>query len=178
MSDETAPDARQTAVIDDVAAITNLTVMQRQFLVHYLLHGNATQAAEAAGYAHPGKQGSRLRRSRRITAAINEYFRAQELGAAEMVARLSQQARAGYADYLEPDGSVDLAGLLAAGLGHLVKGVRETKYGRQIEFYDAQTALVQIGRYHGLFTDRVDHTSDGEPLRIEIRYADADGHAT
>lgn len=35
-------------------------------------------------------------------------------------------------------------------------------YKHKIKLYDAQAALVQLGRYHGLFTDKVDHNLSGE----------------
>jgi hypothetical protein len=77
------------------------------------------------------------------------------MSADEVLDRLSQQGRAEYSAYFDEDGAVDLKALLAAGKGHLVKGTKPTKYGLEVEFYDAQTALVQLGRKHGLFQDKV-----------------------
>ncbi len=161
-----ARDRVETAVN---GSITGLSRMMRVFLIEYLVHGNATKAAEAAGYANPSQQGSRLTRSKKILAAIDQYFHAQELSAAQVVARLSEQGRAAYADYLNADGTVDLAGMKRAGLMHLVKSVRPTAHGLVVEFHDAQSALVHVGRYHGLFTDRVEQTIEIEPIQyIEV----------
>ena len=147
--------------------VTNLSHKQRTFLLMYLQHGNATQAAREAGYASPEKQGPRLCKNPKIQEVIADYFREQEMAAVEVVARLSAQARAGYAAYLQNDGSVDLAGMIADGLGHLVKGTKETQWGLQVEFYDAQSALVHVGRYHGLFKDRQEHLfPDGQPITV------------
>lgn len=143
--------------------------MMRVFLIEYLVHGNATKAAETAGYANPSQQGSRLTRNKKILEAIDQYFHAQELSAAQVVARLSEQGRAAYAEFIGIDGTVDLARMDASGLMHLVKGVRPSKYGLVVEFHDAQTALVHVGRYHGLFTDKVEQLVDVKPIQfIEV----------
>lgn len=146
--------------------VSSLSAMQRTFLVEYLLTGNATRAAEAAGYTHPDKQGPRLRHNDKIQAAIDEYFHRQEMSAGEVIARLSQQAKAEYGRYLRWDSVCrevvcDLEMLLADGLGHLIKKVGYERTGSQtavqvVEFYDAHTALVDVARYHGLFGPKGD----------------------
>jgi hypothetical protein len=124
-------------------------------VLEYLRHGNARKAAESQGYAHPDKAGPRLSKNPKIVAAIEDHFRTQEMTAFEVVARLSDQARAMYALYFQPDGSVDLEGMIADGKAHLIKKIYYSNGSRVVEFYDAQSALVHVGRYHGLFTDRV-----------------------
>ena len=132
--------------------------MQRTFVLDYLRHGNATKAAKAAGYAHPGKAGAKLRSNRKIQDAIRDYFREQEMTAIEVVARLSQQARAEYAPYLRADGTVDLQQMIEDGKAHLIKRYGYSTTGNlTVEFYDAQTALIQVGRYHKIFTDGIEH---------------------
>lgn len=152
--------------------------MRREFLIDYLAHGNATKAAEAAGYAHPDKQGPRLRKHPSILAAIDEYFHALEMPAREVITRLTEQARAEYADYMSVNKDdvviVDLKKLLADDKGHLIKSTKWVRtglddYTQMIEFYDAHQALVDIGRYHGLFTDRTDLTSGDEPLEPAVK---------
>lgn len=147
--------------------ISGLSAMQRKFLVEYLIHGNASKAAASAGYSYPDRQGYRLRQNDQIRAAIDEFFHAQEMSAREVVARLSQQAKAEYADYINPDGTVDLAQLKLDGRMHLVKRVTQSQYGPQVEFYDAHTALVDVGRYHGLFKDSVNLSVDVTRLSDE-----------
>jgi hypothetical protein len=63
--------------------------------------------------------------------------------------------------------------LLRDNKGHLVKGIKHTRYGDDIEFYDAQAALVHIGKHLGLFDDRQHH--DGELIiRVErVPYGDS-----
>lgn len=146
-----------------------LTVKQRAFLVEYLKRGNAAKAAEIAGYANCSVAGVRLRRNKKIADAISEFFRDGEMQASEVVFRLSEQARGLQTNYLSGDGKVDLQALLDDGLGHLVKSVRQTKHGMVVNFYDSQSALVQLGRFHGLFTDKIDHTVEIRPIEyIEV----------
>ncbi len=53
--------------------------------------------------------------------------------------------------------------------GHLIKSITNTKYGPRIELYDGQTARIQLGRHHGLFTDNqkvsgtVEHEHKSDP---------------
>jgi hypothetical protein len=96
------------------------------------------------------------------------------MSADEVLLRLAEQARGEHGKYLRPDGAVDFNAVIADGKGHLIKGIKETKYGLDIEFYDAQTALVHIGKYHGLFTDKLDvslHDIDREIERELARLA-------
>lgn len=170
-------------------SVTTLTPMQREFVIEYLVTGNATKAAEKAGYSYPDKAGPRLSKEEKIQAVISEFYFGREMEAREVIQRLGQQGRAEYAKYLserelpvlDKDGElvghryvvgVDVNQMLADGKGHLIKGVKETQYGQTVEFFDAQSALVHIGRYHGLFTDRTDLTTDGEPLQPVIYLPD------
>lgn len=46
----------------------------------------------------------------------------------------------------------------------LLAGVKETKEGIEVKMHDPQAALVSVGKHLGMFTERVDHTTDGKPL--------------
>jgi hypothetical protein len=101
-----------------------------------------------------------------VQALLREQLAERLMSADEVLARLAEQARAEYSAYLQPGGTVDLERMLADGKGHLIKG---TKWDRNenltVEFYDAHTALVDIGKHLGLFTARVDVTSGGQPIK-------------
>ena len=44
---------------------------------------------------------------------------------------------------------------------------------QRLKLHDAQAALVQIGRHHGLFTDKVEASGPGgAPLRVMVRWDD------
>jgi len=83
----------------------------------------------------------------------------------QVIDRLDSQARAEYAEYIDDDGEVDLAAMRAAGKMHLVKGIKYDRKGRtMVEFYDAQQALVHMGKHYKLFTEQ---TAFDGVLRIE-----------
>lgn len=156
--------------------VSTLTPKERIFLINYLAGETQVKAAEIAGYAHPEKQGWRLAHSPKIRAAIDEILTAQEMPKLKVVARLSQHAEAAYAPYLRIERGrviIDLERLINDGLGHLIKGLKETQWGQAVEFYDAQTALIQMGRYHGLFTDNVNNSGElgvkiKEPVTVKL----------
>lgn len=88
----------------------------------------------------------------------------------EALLRLSTQARFDVGKYLifneRGNPGLDLEAVIEDGFGHLVKKITHTKYGDTIEFYDAETALLHIGKHHKLFVDRqeIDITTAGKPL--------------
>jgi phage terminase small subunit len=147
----------------------------RQFVNEYLKDFNATQAAMRAGYSEKTaySQGSRLLKNVEIADAIKKRLDDAAMESNEVLMRLAEQARGLYSLYfivekmvdLDEDGDeitivnrlgVNYEQLIADGMGHLVKSVSYNKDGglTKIEFYDAQAALVQIGRHHKLFTDK------------------------
>lgn len=159
MADESGDSKRDRITGYVNGTLTRMTPQQRTFLIEYLLHGNQTKAAEAAGYANPEKQGWRLAQSERVKAAIAEFFHSQEMTVAEVVALLSSQARAEYGRYLVWDEarqevSLDVARMLADGHGHLIAKIGYARTGQDsyrqvIEFESAYPARVSILRYHG-----------------------------
>lgn len=165
--------------------------MQREWVLAYLADPkrNATEAARVAGYANPEQSGWENRHNPKVAQYIQEHFLDKVITAEEVQARLSELAQVGYAPYLRyspatDELSVDLETLLADGKGHLIKGITYTRTGTDtavqvVEFFDAYKALVDIGRVHGIFTDRTDLTSGGEPLQaptyiVENRGNDSD----
>lgn len=143
------------------------TDKQAVWLEVYLNTWNATEAARQAGYAHPRQMGSRLLADPDVMKEVQERIAEKTLSADETLVRLGQQARAEYSAYIRDDGSVDLPAMRAAGMMHLIKGVKPSRYGNVVEFYDAQTALLNIGRHHKLFTDMVDLSGEIEMKQNE-----------
>lgn len=76
------------------------------------------------------------------------------MGADEVLSRLAEQARSSIADVITVDERgwrLDLAKVQAN--GHLVKRIRETREGPDVELHDAQAALSLLGKHLGLFVD-------------------------
>ena len=77
----------------------------------------------------------------------------------EVLARLSEIASGDLFDYMEvtPDGgwTVNLRKAKRRGRTKLLKKIRATKDGPEIEIHSPLEALEKLGRYHGLFKDVV-----------------------
>lgn len=136
-----------------------LTYKQRLFVLYYLgeSQGNASDAARRAGYPAAGARvtGARLLTNANIRAAIDAKLAEAAIPADEVLARLSDHATTSLGDFLKIDkrGTVRLDFRQAKRRGRLpcVKKLKRGKYGWELELYDAQAALVQLGKYHGLF---------------------------
>lgn len=157
-------------------ALGALNHRQRKFLAEYLSNGgNATRAAEAAGYS-PSKsyfsaavQANALLKNPKIRAAIEASYRVAGMTVAEVVARLVEQARANPTQFFDKRWRLNRHVLRRK--GHLVKRLEVPARGKpaKIELHDAQAALVLIGKHLGLFSDKVQHVGDqGGPVRHEF----------
>jgi len=158
----------------------SLTDKQAAFIEEYLVDFNATRAAERAGYAGNestlASVGYENLRKPHIAARVKERLRETAMTATEIQMRLSEQARGAYADYITPEGGVNVAQMVADGKAHLIKRMKDTKFVMDIEFYDAQRALQMLGKAHGMFKDRVDsYDIDLDKLTDEQLRRIADG---
>lgn len=134
-----------------------LSAKRRAFIEQYLRDFNAKQAAIRAGYSPRSAPvtAHRIMAHPEVQEAIKARLAELKMGTDEVLLRLTEQARAEYAKYLGDEGTVDLVRMLADGKGHLIKGTKWDRRGNLVvEFYDAQSALVQIGRAHGMFIDK------------------------
>lgn len=60
----------------------------------------------------------------------------------------------------------------------LLAGVKETKEGIEVKMHNPQDALVTVGKHLGMFTDRIDHTTNGQPLppaQLTVAFVKAQG---
>lgn len=141
-----------------------LNARQTTFINEYFLCGlNATEAAKKAGYsdATARQQGSRLLTNVNIRAEIDRRMAEMAMPANEVLARLAEHARSTMEDFIEIKGGlpfIQLDNAQQVGKLHLLKKFKVTKQGVEIELYDAQAALRDLGRAHGLFKDRVEHS--------------------
>lgn len=146
-----------------------LSKKQKAFVEHYLTCFNATAAARRAGYSErtARQQGSRLLMKVDIRAEIDDRLNALQMQADEVLTRLTAQARGSMGDFITVDGrgavNINLTAARDKSSLHLVKKIRKvtkrSKTGNEttveIELYDAQAALTQLARIHGLNNDRV-----------------------
>lgn len=154
-----------------------LTFRQRLFVSAYLgeANGNGTEAARIAGYACPREQAAENLTKPAIQAAIAAKLDSAALTASEVLARLSDIAAGDFSPYLRlgrGKPGVDLKALVDAGLGHLIKAVKHTKFGTNVEFHDPVAALDKLGKYHALFTERTELSGPGgKAIPIEVESA-------
>jgi phage terminase small subunit len=158
-----------------------LSNKQQAFINEYLVDRNATRAAIRAGYSEKGArvQGHRLLTDANVSAEIKARVDEKAMTANEVLERLADMARGDISDLmaLTPSGFTfelmvkDKDGnLIPNPKTKLIKKIKQkvtTILGKkeddedreiietEIELYDAQAALVQLGKHHKLFTDQV-----------------------
>jgi hypothetical protein len=161
-----------------------LTGKQKKFAEAYVICLNATEAASQAGYNGDRNTlrviGSENLRKPAIRAYIDDVLSQQTLSVQEILGRLSEQARSDMGDFINDDSpDFDLSTIKKSGKSHLVKKIRRTvinQEGRtteitEFELHDSQTALVHLGKAHGLFVDKVATTLKGDPNSpLEIKH--------
>jgi hypothetical protein len=180
---------------------------QQRFVDAYLgeAKGNATEAARLAGYKETrreslAQQGSRLYRNVEIQAAIRARVSELAMTAEEVLAGLAEIARGDMGLFVEGDhkGNPRIrldavenpeTGELGRPNTRLVKRLtvkeRSGDWGSEeevsLELYSRQEALVQLGRYHGLFVDKTELSGPGGgPLafrEVEVEMPPAAGDA-
>lgn len=142
----------------------SLSPKQQLFVAHYCESWNATKAAIAAGYPEKSAYaiGAENLRKPQIAAAVQERLDAI-MPAGEVLNLLADHARGTMADFVDVDTeTLDLQKAHIAKKLHLIKKFTRTETEQNtrvsIELYDAYAAAVQIGKFHGLFRDRVEHS--------------------
>lgn len=151
-----------------------LNKKQEAFLEHYLKCWNQTEAARLAGYSAKSarQQGSRMMTNADIIAARDARLQELKMSADEVLLGLADHARSNIGDHIQLDESGLPQVAFKQEKMHLIKSleIKPGEYGTAIKFemYDAQAARVHLGRVHKLFTEKVDHTSDGSPLTFNI----------
>ena len=154
-----------------------LTAKRQAFVDEYLKCWNASEAARVAGYAAPGQQGHRLLKDVEISEEIQQRVSERAMSADEVLIRLSDMARGSMDDFVSFVPGIklpflDLAKAQQAGKFGLVKKLKYGKDGEvEFELYDAQAALVQLGKVHKLFTDKQEVTGkDGGAVLVVVDF--------
>lgn len=141
-----------------------LSNKQRVFIEEYLTCWDAAKAARRAGYSPKTARfiGCENLTKPNVKAAIEQRIKEKAMSADEVILRLAEHARHDIGDLMNDEGNVDLAKAKAEGKTRFIKAVTQGERGTRIETYDAQAALVQLGRVHGLFTDKSETTVKAE----------------
>jgi len=144
--------------------VGKLSNKQRVFVEEYLACWNASEAARKAGYSPRTACfiGSENLKKPYIQERIQQRIAEKAMTADEVLLRLAEHGRGDIGEMMTDDGALDLVTAKASGKTRLIKAVTESDKGLRIEMYDAQAALVQLGRAHGLFTDKLESTVKAE----------------
>lgn len=155
------------------------TNKQQAFIDEYLKCWNATEAAIRAGYSEKTAYsiGHENLNKPDIAEEIQRRVSERAMSADEVLIRLAEQARGAVEEFIDVQANLpffDWERLQESGKLHLIKKIKYNSDGRpEVEFYDAQAALVHIGRVHGLFTDKREVSGpDGGALRVRVVYDD------
>lgn len=155
-----------------------LSNKHQDFINEYFLENmNGTDAYQKV-YPKASRESARREASRLLTnvdvqAEISERLKKKQMSADEVLIRLAEQARADMADFIEFKEGIktpflDLESANNKGLLRLVKKFKYNAAGHpEIELHDAQAALVHIGKAHGLFADRVEHSGE---IGLSVQY--------
>ena len=159
-----------------------LTKKQEIFVNEYLQCFNGAEAARRAGYSEKNARdtASDLLANPDISRHIQSRLNEVHMSADEALKLLSDIARGDIGHFVNDYGGVDILKARENGLTKLIKKVKTktiTINGKdqdkevieeEIELYPADSALRDILKIHGKFTDKVDLTSGGAPLEIKI----------
>lgn len=150
-------------VINSEPVANLLTIKQKLFIEHYLATRNGTRAAELAGYA--GNQNTLKQVAAEnlakpyIRAEIDRRLRPFILSANQVLAGLSSIAENDIAEAFEADGSFNLEKAKERGVTRLIKSLnfdKDTGKMTKVELYSAHDGLRDLGKYHKLFTEKLE----------------------
>jgi phage terminase small subunit len=175
--------------MSEADAAPQLDPQYQLFIEKYFELGfNQTKAAIAAGYSKKSarNQAYRLMKNDDIRKAIELRFSELVISKNEVLVRLVAHASGDMGDFANVKSARTLANHPNSNLIKKFKRtITTTTTGKdaakettteeriELELYDAQGALVQLGRYHSLFTDKTDLTSGGDKLTAPIVFLPA-----
>lgn len=140
-----------------------LTGMQRMFALEYIICKNGTEAARRAGYKGDDNvlavTAYENLRNPKIVEFIEARFAEHAMRANEVIERLSDQARADMGDFIQVKHNyvaVDLEKAKQQNKLHLIKKLKQGKYGIELELYDAQAAQRTLAQHHGLLKTEIE----------------------
>jgi hypothetical protein len=174
-----------------------LTTKLRLFVEYYLGEArfNGTAAARLAGYQGDDNTlaaiASQNLRKLKVREAITARLHEAAMPANEVLARLTEIARGKVTDVLDEDGKFDLKLARKAKKDGLLKKLKRKTTAKKVdrfsegdeepetfetslvyeevefEMYSAHEALRDLGKYHGLFKDKTEHSFNLKDLSDE-----------
>jgi phage terminase small subunit len=144
---------------------TTLTLKQQAFIDAYFACGmNASAAARKCGYKNRANTAAaQLMSNDVIRREIERLYRESTMPAVEVLARLSEHARADIADVTDAEGKLSMRKAQKNGKTGVIKSITHTTTiikgvetrTLKVELHDSQKAIQLLGKYHRLFVERV-----------------------
>jgi len=157
-----------------------ITAQQERFIEEYIKCRKGAEAARRSGYSeHTAKvQASRLLTNANLLKEIEERTKANGMGLAEAVSRLSDFARADLGDWVSDDGEIDIAAMKRDGATYMIRKVKRTtrrgvsasgaeweEVSAEVELHDAKDANKFIADLHS----RGPKGTENDPFHIVTR---------
>lgn len=152
---------------EEMLDANGLTIKQRQFVDHYILCMNGTEAARRAGYdgneATLAVVASQNLRNHKILRELDRRLSDYTMQANELLVHLTDIARGDIGDVLNSMGGIDPLEAKRRGKSHLIKryktktvtGDDEEIFEAEVEMYDRLDALKTLAKFHSLLVDRI-----------------------
>jgi phage terminase small subunit len=159
--------------LDNVDQDEPLKLSRKQKLLvdKYIQCWNATRAAIAVGYSPNGANATASQTLAKPN--VRKYLNQKLAEVAEknqekisiVIDQLMRIARADIRDFVDAKGK--LRQINKNFDGQMVQKIKHTQYGASVTLHSKDRALELLGRYLGLWTDKVDITSGGQAIRQE-----------
>lgn len=159
-----------------------MTKKQKRFVEEYLIDLNATQAAIRAGYSPKTAKDigcenlAKPNISDAIDKAMAERSRRTGINQDRILLELARIGLAKITDVVDPDTGKILPDASDDDLACIQSiKIKPNEFGteREVKLYDKKSALVDLGKYLGLFKDKVELGGDME-LKITVDYGEDD----
>lgn len=167
-----------------LSALGALKEEHRVFLLKYIEHGCAKQAALEAKYSEEYARDARtvLLGRADIRKALDIWLEAHTLRPKEVMAQISEISTASAADFYRYEDGDLILDLDAETAKTKLKAVKSLKFNKDgvltnFELYDRKAALDSLARFHGLYEDKLTvtgMTQDTIVEQVKGRAADMD----
>lgn len=154
---------------------SDLSAKQKALVDNYIICRNITQAAKDAGYSPKtayqigSNELKKVRVQKYYQKRIAEITAKNDEKVAFVLQRLQEIASADMKNFVQTDGS--LKKLDDKVNGRLIQSVKQTMHGTQITLSSSEKALELMGRYLGMWSDKLDVTTNGNDIQgITINY--------
>lgn len=145
---------------------------EKAWLIAYLGEArfNATAAARIANYKWPNKVGPA--KKKKFADEIKKELDEKALTAEEILKLLTDHATVDLQHFIQIDGQdgrifkLDLNKAKELGMTHLIKKIKYTEYGPEVQLVDSQAALDKLARAQGVYDDEVG--TDDKPYVVKV----------